>query len=133
MKDLVVFFYAIGIYNIIGGGLMFLLLNEKIAERLFTPCEIFTAPYKLGNAGQLWLWWAAIFNSLYGILNIAARRWDVIAQHDLMLGNILLYAVFLILTLVGIRSKTYARGLYFNLPLFGFWLVWGVVVYFENF
>lgn len=129
MQDLTTFFYAIGIYNIIGGLFMFSLLNENFAQKFSRLCEIFTGPYKLGNAGALWLWWAAILNTIYGVANVAAIRWGEVAQMDLMLANIFLYGVFLILTIFAHKSETYARGLMINFPLFGFWFGWALYVY----
>ena len=112
MSELNTFLYAIGIYNIIGGFFMFTLLYEPIAESFCRICELFTATYHSTKESTLWLLWAAWLNTLYGMMNIVALRWDSMAKQDLLVGNIILYTFFIGLTFMAWRLLNMTVGFY---------------------
>lgn len=127
MGSLSNYFLSIGIYNLLGSALLFVFLSNKYGDLILRKSfRILTTPYSLESNGYMWLVWAATLNLFYGVTNILAFRWDQIAKIDLLYINLILYSVFLVYTIRLLFSPNYSYGVWFNLPIFSFWILWTI-------
>lgn len=118
---------SLGIYNLFGCVFLLGFLSNSFGNFILTKhLKIFKNSYKIGTSGFLWLVWAAMLNFFFSVVNILAYRWDSIAQMDLLITNIILYIVFVILSILALLSKNYSTGIWFNFPIFLFWICWGL-------
>jgi len=125
------FFLSLGIYNLVGSIFLLTFLSNRFGNLvLFKYFKIFSDPYKIDSPGVLWLTWVVVFNVFFSLLNILAIRWDLQAQSDLLILDLITYVVFLLLTIIALFSPRYSIGMYFNFPIFLFWIIWGLYLCF---
>ena len=133
MNQTELFFLAIGYYNLVGSFLLYAMLSKKLADSVLrTWCQIIAFDYDVGKYGSLWLCWAATTNLFYSYMNIMAAKWDKNVQYQVLLGNIIVYGVFLVLAIAATRNKNYASGNFVTIGLCGFWLGWTVYLLFST-
>lgn len=120
------FLFALGVYNLIGSLILSCFLSNSLGDLILRrQFKIFTNNYHLGTAGKMWLVWAISLNFFFALINILAKGWEGRSQLDLLILDLVLYLIFLILTIIGLRSSNYSKGLWFCFPLFLFWVFWG--------
>lgn len=123
------FLYTIGLYNLIALPALAAMLSHHMGDTFLRRwCQLICQPYELGRHGPLWLWWSILCTAFFGWVNVRAASWPAIAQRDLVIADLALYAAFTALTIGALRSPRYARGMWFNIPLFGFWAGWAALV-----
>jgi hypothetical protein len=125
------FLLTIGCYNLLGSITLYLMLNRGIAVYLLRRWAFIFSDTYSDQYGSVWLGWAATSNLFYSLLNLAAVSWDSLAQKMVIYGNLLLYSVFLGLTLLTVHRhdysrKSYDKSCYINLFLFTIWIFWAI-------
>lgn len=125
MKD--VFLLSIGFWNLIGSIALFLMLNKAIADKLLRKWTwMITAPYDIGQYGNLWLLWAATTNTFFGAINLFAAHWESTSQIAVICGDLFVYGSLLIPAIVVLKSNDYGKGHFINVGLCVFWSLWAV-------
>ncbi|NJP10364.1 MAG: hypothetical protein HC866_13550 [Leptolyngbyaceae cyanobacterium RU_5_1] len=121
------FLLAIGYWNLIGSIVLYLMLNEAIADKILRQwIEIITVPYDVGKYGSLWLVWAASTNTFFSVINVLAVHWARTSQVVVVCGDLFVYGIFLLSIIVVLNDKNYGRGLYVSIFLTIFWMLWAI-------
>jgi len=128
------FFLSIGYWNVVGSIVLYLMLNQSIADKVMREWTwTFTQVHEIGEQGSLWLWWAATTNMFLGIINIFATGWESDSQAIVLWSDLFVYGMFLPPILIAVRNSgsgkaKYGKGNYFHLLLICFWLLWTIYV-----
>jgi hypothetical protein len=102
------FLTSIGCWNLIGSIVLYLMLNNTIADRVLGHwTEIITHPYDAGKYGSFWLLWAATTNTFLSIVNIFAVHWEQVSKVIVVCGDLFVYSIFLLSMIVAISSEIY--------------------------
>lgn len=117
------FLLALGSWNLIGSIVLYLMLNEAIADRILRIwTEIITYPYRAGKYGSFWLLWAATTNAFFGMVNIVATYWELASKITVIYGDLFVYSALLLPMLVALKNENYGRGLYISILLGIAWI-----------
>lgn len=128
------FFWSVGYWNLIGSIVLYLMLNQTIADKVMREWTwTFAHAYDIGKYGSLWLWWAATTNTFFGAINLFATSWELSSKAIVLYSDLFVYSMFLPPTLIAISNSAsgegkYGTGNYFHLFLTCFWLLWAIYV-----
>ena len=120
---------AIGWWNLIGSLLMLGFVYEPLGQKVLNDWTmIFKDKFVLDFWGKLWCFWAAGMNIFFALVNILSVHWDYGHMKVFSIGyDVCAYTVFVALVVWGMRVGRLGQGAYVALPLFGGWIIWGLL------
>ena len=125
------FLYFVGYWNLLGSIVLYLMVNEAIADRVLRQwTEIIAHSYSVGKYGTMWLWWAATTNLFFGLVNIFAAAWEPSAKTVILYGDLFVYGILLVPALAALQDESYSKGLFINILLGIFWILWALYLLF---
>ena len=118
----------VGYWNLIGSLLMFLFFSRALGNRILVNwSQIFRERYELNYYSKLWLLWAIGLNLFFAIINILAAWWSFEElKLFLIRADVIIYLIFIGLTVRGLVIKQLGAGAYVALIIFAAWSFWGI-------
>lgn len=115
------FLYWIGLYNLAGPLVLGAMHHEGVADFVLRRgTESAAVPYRHGDFGRMWLWWAATANGGLGAIMWLASGWPEALQRQICWVVLGVYAAMYVVLLVGGRGRQFRRsGI---LAVHGLWL-----------
>lgn len=127
------FLCSLGYWNLLGSALLYLMLNEAIADQVLRKwTSIIAYPYNVGKYGSMWLLWAATTNTFFGIVNVFAATWEHTAKTVVITSDLFVYSILLLPAIVALKSENYSNGHFINIFLGIFWILWALYCLFTG-
>ena len=120
----------LGLWNIIGCLVMFAFIKDSNANKLLVEwSQIFTEKYSTGYYGKLWLIWAIGVNIFFALINIMCIYWNILEIKEFVIwADIIIYILFILLSIIGLKSGKLGKGIYIGFLIFITWILWGFSV-----
>jgi len=127
-----VFLWWIGLYNVVGAVVLAFMHQEGFADYMLRRVTgVLAEPYTHGAFGRLWLWWASSVTLFLGGIMMLATRWGPVAQREVSMGVITVYAMMYLVLIFGAHGHRYSRKgvltlhvLWLAQIIWGVWSVW---------
>lgn len=127
------FLRSVGYWNLLGSLVLYLMVNEAIADRILRGwTEIIAYPYSVGKYGVVWLLWAATTNTFFGVINIFAATWEPSAKTVILYSDLFVYGILLLPAIAALKNENYSKGLLITVLLGIFWILWALYLLFRG-
>ncbi|MEB3204356.1 MAG: hypothetical protein VKP57_06610 [Candidatus Sericytochromatia bacterium] len=121
------FLEIIGWYNLLGSLFLLAMLHPAVANTLLHAwTRILANPWQHPPLGRLWLAWAGACNLCLGYLMVRAASWPDAVQHDVVAGTTGVYALMVVVLMVGGRGPAFGAGIPVVYALWLAQMAWGL-------
>jgi hypothetical protein len=103
------FLLYIGAYNALGSFVLLAFLSQRRAQLVLGKwLQVLGQPYDHGAHGPMWILWSMMTNLGLGAAMVLASRWpSEVAQRDITIVALGVYAIGVIVALAAMRSPRY--------------------------